>query len=66
MNTHAHLFSDGKPLPSISASPAIKRLLGAVLHGPIGRTILRSRTRKNVLTQLHTGVTTIRSLGDFR
>lgn len=65
INAHAHLFSDGKPLPSISAPAPIERLFYAVLHGPIGRKILRSRTRSNVLTQLHTGVTTMRSLGDF-
>lgn len=43
----------------------MKRLRDAVIHGPIGRKILLSRTRSNVLPQLHTGVTTIRSLGEF-
>lgn len=65
INAHAHLFSDGKPLPSISESPLIGRLVSAVIHGPIGRRLLRTRTRTNALTQLHTGVTTVRSLGDF-
>lgn len=65
INAHAHLFSDGKPLPSISESPLIGRLVSAVIHGPIGRRLLRTRTRTNALTQLHTGVTIVRSLGDF-
>lgn len=65
INAHAHLFSDGKPLPSNSIPPIVKRLRDAIIHGPIGRKLLLSRTRSNVLTQLHTGVTTIRSLGDF-
>lgn len=65
INAHDHLFSDSKPLPSNSIPPVVKRLRDAIIHGPIGREILLSRTRSNVLTQLHTGVTTIHSLGDF-
>lgn len=65
INAHAHLFSDGKPLPPSSIPPIVKRLRDAIIHGPIGRKLLLSRTRSNVLAQLHTGVTTIRSLGDF-
>ena len=33
-------------------------------RGPIGRRLFSRRTKANVLTQLHSGVTTIRSVGD--
>ncbi len=66
INAHAHLFSDGKPLSSLFTDEKLEGVLAAVMHGPIGRAIATRRTRTNVTTQLHSGVTTIRSLGDVR
>lgn len=66
INAHAHLFADGKPLPSILTSETAEKAVAAFMHGPLGRPLLDARTKKNVVTQLHSGVTTIRSLGDAR
>jgi imidazolonepropionase-like amidohydrolase len=66
INAHAHLFSDGKPLPTALTKPALESAVTAFFHSPVGAAVLRRRTRANVLTQLHSGVTTIRSVGDVR
>lgn len=66
INAHAHLFADGKPLPPILTSEKAERVVSAFMHGPLGGRMLRRRTRTNVMTQLASGVTTIRSLGDVR
>ncbi|GAB20225.1 putative hydrolase [Gordonia effusa NBRC 100432] len=64
INAHAHLFSDGKPLPAILTSEHSETAVAAFFHSPIGRMFVKRRATKNVLTQLRSGVTTIRSLGD--
>lgn len=64
INAHAHLFSDGKPLPPILLNPAVEGLVSAVGRSPIGNQLFKQRTKANVTTQLHSGVTTIRSVGD--
>lgn len=66
INAHAHLFADGRRMPSYLTSETAEAALLAVLHSPVGKLILDRRTRTNVQTQLHSGVTTIRSLGDVR
>lgn len=66
INAHAHLFSDGKPLPAIVTDPSWQGPVSAFLHSPLGTAIAKRRTKANILTQLHSGVTTIRSLGDVR
>ncbi|MBS1907805.1 MAG: amidohydrolase family protein, partial [Actinobacteria bacterium] len=66
INAHAHLFADGTPLPAFMTSPAMEQAVAWFMHGPLGRPLLDGRTRKNVLTQLNSGVTTIRSVGDAR
>ncbi|MFC8045825.1 amidohydrolase family protein [Nocardia sp. NPDC057353] len=64
INAHAHLFSDGKPLPPILVNPRVEKLVAVFLHSPLARRWLESRTERAVRTQLNTGVTTIRSVGD--
>lgn len=64
INAHAHLFSDGKPLPAILTSETMEGVVSTFLHTPAGRVLAQRRAKSNVLTQLHSGVTTIRSLGD--
>lgn len=66
INAHAHLFSDGKPLPPVLLNERAEKAVTAFFHSPIGRRYLKWRTKTAVLTQLKTGVTTIRSLGDVR
>ncbi|MBO3662346.1 metal-dependent hydrolase family protein [Microbacterium stercoris] len=64
INAHAHLFSEGKPLPPILLSERAEKLVSIFMKSPVGRAYLRKRTRDAVVTQLKTGVTTIRSVGD--
>ena len=64
INAHAHLFSEGKPLPPILLSERAEKLVSLFMKSPAGRIYLRGRTRRAVLTQMKTGVTTIRSVGD--
>ncbi len=66
INAHAHLFADGRPMPSYLTNETAESLVAGVLHSPAGRILLDRRTKNNVQTQLHSGVTTIRSLGDVR
>lgn len=64
LNAHAHLFSDGKPLPSILVSPWAEKLVSTFMHSRPGGRWLHGRAKRAVLTQMNSGVTTIRSLGD--
>lgn len=64
INAHAHLFSDGKPLGAIYLHPRMKGITTKIMRSAVGRRIMAARTRKNARTQLHAGVTTIRSVGD--
>ncbi len=64
INAHAHLFSDGKPLPPILTRESAERLVSAFMHSPAGKVMLKRRTKTNVGTQLRSGVTTLRSVGD--
>lgn len=64
INAHAHLFSDGKPLPPILMSAWAEKLVSWYMHSGIGKRWLHGRTKTAVLTQMNTGVTTIRSLGE--
>lgn len=64
INAHAHLFSEGKPLPPILLNESTQDLVSIFSHSPVGRWLFKRRTKANVITQLHAGVTTLRSVGD--
>lgn len=64
INAHTHLFADGRPLPPILLSERAEILVSAFMHSLAGGWMLKRRTKANVTTQLHTGVTTLRSVGD--
>ncbi|MET9327505.1 amidohydrolase family protein [Tsukamurella sp. NPDC003166] len=64
INAHAHLFSDGRPIPKILTSERAEKLVALFAHSPFGHRWLDGRTKRAVLTQMNTGVTTIRSLGE--
>ncbi|MFC4242549.1 amidohydrolase family protein [Gryllotalpicola reticulitermitis] len=66
INAHAHLFSDGKPLPSVLTSKSLESPVTLFFHSPAGKALLRRRARTNALTQLYSGVTTLRTVGDVR
>lgn len=65
INAHAHLFADGTPLPSYMTSHITANLVAKYMRTRAGKRMIARRTRANVQTQLHSGVTTLRSLGDF-
>lgn len=64
INAHAHLFSDGKPLPPVLLNERAEKAVSVFFHSPAGKVYLKRKVKSAVLTQLKTGVTTIRSLGD--
>lgn len=65
INAHAHLFGDGKPMAMMSASEAKLALIKKLLSRYPGKAYLKSRMRTNAQTALNSGVTTIRTAGDF-
>lgn len=64
INAHAHLFADGRPLPALYTHPRFSTVTTRLLRSPVGRQVLLRRTRRNALTQLRSGVTTLRTMGD--
>ena len=64
INAHAHLFSSGLPLPPFLVKESTAAIVTKLGRSPLGRALFKKRTKANVLTQLHSGVTTIRSVGD--
>jgi imidazolonepropionase-like amidohydrolase len=64
INAHAHLFSNGLPLPPILVKESTAAVVAKLGRSPLGQRVFKRRARTNVLTQLHSGVTTIRSVGD--
>lgn len=64
INAHAHLFADGKPLPSVFTNESLVGPVSFAFHSLPGKMLAKRRAKGSVLTQLHSGVTTLRSLGD--
>lgn len=64
INAHAHLFADGRPIPPILLDESAQGVVSAIGHSPVGKWLFKRRTKANVITQLHSGVTTLRSVGD--
>lgn len=55
---------DGRPVPPILLNESTAGVVARLGRGPLGQRLFKRRTKRNVLTQLHSGVTTIRSVGD--
>jgi imidazolonepropionase-like amidohydrolase len=64
INAHAHLFSDGRPVPPILLKESTAAIVTKLARSPLGRRLFKRRAKANVLTQLYSGVTTIRTVGD--
>ncbi len=64
INLHVHLFGTGAPSKAL-AGGGLQKFLMAVLKTPIGAKIMDKIIADNVAVQLNSGVTTIRSVGDF-
>jgi imidazolonepropionase-like amidohydrolase len=64
INAHAHLFSNGLPLAPFLVKESTATLVAKLGRSPIGRRLFKRRAKANALIQLHSGVTTIRTVGD--
>ena len=64
INAHAHLFSNGLPVPPFLVKESTAAIAAKLARSPLGRVLFTRRARANALTQLHSGVTTIRTVGD--
>ncbi|MDO7907598.1 amidohydrolase family protein [Paenibacillus sp. JX-17] len=65
INAHVHLFADGKPFALSASEGLLNFAFHHILDTSLGRRILKKRMKKNALTALHAGVTTMRSVGEF-
>ncbi|WP_371018017.1 metal-dependent hydrolase family protein [Pseudalkalibacillus sp. JSM 102089] len=65
INAHVHLFSDGKPYHVSLSEGILDFAYNHLLNTKLGRKILKKRMKRNALTALHSGVTTMRSVGEF-
>ncbi len=64
INMHVHLFGSGKPSKSMGGGASQQRLL-RFLRTKLGAMALKSMIRGNLQTILHSGVTTVRGVGDL-
>lgn len=65
INAHVHLFADGKPFSLSVREGVLNFAYHHILDTKIGRSVLKKRMKKNAITALHAGVTTMRSVGEF-
>ncbi|WP_340025900.1 amidohydrolase family protein [Paenibacillus sp. FSL K6-1096] len=65
INAHVHLFADGKPLTLSVSEGLLDFAYHRILDTRFGRNVLKKRMKRNALTALHAGVTTMRSVGEF-
>ena len=64
INMHVHLFGTGRPAKALGGGKAQERLV-KIVKTPIGKIVLRKLMESAAETQLLSGVTTIRTVGDF-
>lgn len=64
INLHVHLFGSGTPSKAL-AGGNLQKFLMAVLKTPVGAKVMDKIIAGNVETQVKSGVTTIRAVGDF-
>lgn len=65
INAHVHLFADGKPFSLSVSEGMLKFAYDRILNTKFGKNVLKKRMKRNALTALHAGVTTMRSVGEF-
>lgn len=65
INAHAHVFSNGLPLPPLLVKESTAALVATLGRSPVGRRLFKRRAKTNILIQLQSGVTTIRTVGDI-
>ncbi|MFS0871939.1 amidohydrolase family protein [Paenibacillus xylanilyticus] len=65
INAHVHLFADGKPFSLSVSEGMLQFAYDRILNTKFGKDVLKKRMKRNALTALHAGVTTMRSVGEF-
>nr|WP_154896162.1 amidohydrolase family protein [Paenibacillus xylanexedens] len=65
INAHVHLFADGKPFSLSVSEGMLQFAYDRILNTKFGKNVLKKRMKRNALTTLHAGVTTMRSVGEF-
>ncbi|MFK0523801.1 amidohydrolase family protein [Paenibacillus illinoisensis] len=65
INAHVHLFTDGKPFSLSVSEGMLQFAYDRILNTKFGKNVLKKRMKRNALTALHAGVTTMRSVGEF-
>lgn len=65
INAHVHLFADGKPFSLSVGEGMLQFAYDRILNTKFGKKVLKKRMKRNALTALHAGVTTMRSVGEF-
>ncbi|MEX3712296.1 amidohydrolase family protein [Cytobacillus horneckiae] len=64
INAHAHLFSDGNPT-ELSFSEETLNFGIKLLNTKLGKKFIYNRMKKNALVAFQSGITTMRSVGEF-
>jgi imidazolonepropionase-like amidohydrolase len=64
INLHAHLFGSGKPSKMLGGGGAQKKVI-AFVNSPIGHPVADLLVKNHVKQMLFSGVTTVRTMGDF-
>lgn len=64
INLHAHLFGTGRPSKALGGGKTQERLLKFIAT-PVGKRVLNAIVAFSALTQLKSGVTTLRTSGDM-
>ncbi|HDR6820379.1 metal-dependent hydrolase family protein [Bacillus thuringiensis] len=64
INAHAHLFSDGSPT-GLSFSEEVLNFGIKLLDTKLGKKLIYNRIKKNALVSFQSGITTLRSVGEF-
>lgn len=63
INAHVHLFSSGKPMKNVE-NPKTQQHIFTLTNSPLGRRVLKRQMQKRLVALLHSGVTTVRCMGD--
>src|SRR5574344_3239 len=64
INLHAHLFGSGKPSKTLTGGKKQDFIL-KIVKTKLGDVILAKLAKKSLLSELYSGTTTVRSVGDF-
>lgn len=65
INLHAHLFGSGKPSKTLGGKSKKQQFIIKFCGTKLGKKILQALVKKHAKEELYSGVTTLRSSGDF-